>query len=174
MKILQSLSNIKHKAILTPVYFAGLRVGEVVKLKPEDIDSDRRLIYIRGSKGRKDRYALLSDIALRILREYYKEYKPSKWLFEGARKGRHISTRTVQAIFRQACEKAGIKKEVSVHSLRHSFATHLLENGVDLRYIQKILGHKSSKTTEIYTHVSKASIASIKSPLDIVFKGEKP
>ena len=168
MKILQSLSNIKHKAILTLVYSAGLRVGEVVKLKPEDIDSDRRLI------GRKDRYTLLSDIALRILREYYKEYKPSKWLFEGARKGRHISTRTVQAIFRQACEKAGIKKEVSLHSLRHSFATHLLENGVDLRYIQEILGHKSSKTTEIYTHVSKASIASIKSPLDIVFKGEKP
>ncbi|WP_093396555.1 tyrosine-type recombinase/integrase [Thermodesulforhabdus norvegica] len=108
------------------------------------------------------------------LREYYKEYRPSKWLFEGARKGRHISTRTVQAIFRQACRKAGIKKDVTVHSLRHSFATHLLESGVDLRYIQEILGHKSSKTTEIYTHVSKASIASIKSPIDTFFKERKP
>jgi integrase/recombinase XerD len=111
---------------------------------------------------------------LKILREYYKEYKLSKWLFEGARKGRHILTRTVKAIFRQVGRKAGINKDVTVHSLSHSFATYLLECGVDLRYIQEILGHKSSKTTEIYTHVSKASIASIKSPINIFFKERKP
>ncbi len=173
MKILSVTNNIKHKAILTLVYSAGLRVGEVVKLKPEDIDSSRKLIYIKGSKGRKDRYTLLSDYALKVLRKYFKEYRPSRWLFEGAKKGRHISIRTVQAIFKQACEKAGIKKNVSVHSLRHSFATHLLENGVDLRYIQELLGHRSSKTTEIYTHVSRANIARIKSPLDNIVEGKE-
>ena len=171
-KILKSPSNIKHRAILTLVYSAGLRVGEVVKLKPEDIDSDRRLIHIRGSKGRKDRYTLLSDVTLRTLKEYYKEYKPSKWLFEGSRKDRHISIRT-KAIFRQAYRKAGIDKNVTVHSLRHSFATHLLEGGVDLRYIQETLGQKSSKTTEIYTHVSKANLAKIENPLDRLMKEEE-
>ncbi len=113
---------------------------------------------------------LKSDYALKVLKEYFREYKPLKWLFEGVRKGRHISTGTGQAIFKQACEKAGIKKPVSVHSLRHSFVTHLLESGVDLRYIQEILGHKSSKTTEIYTHVSKGNIARIKSPLDSIME----
>ena len=107
------------------------------------------------------------------LRDYIKVYRPSKWLFEGARKGKNISTRTVQEIFRQACKKAGINKYVTVHSLRHSFAAHLLESGVYLRYIQEILGHKSCKTTEIYTHVSEANIASIKSPLDTIFKEEQ-
>jgi site-specific recombinase XerD len=109
---------------------------------------------------------------LKVLREYYNQYKPRKWLFEGAKPGRNITVRTVQAIFKQACRKARISKNVSVHSLRHSFATHLLESGVDLRYIQEILGHKSSKTTEIYTHVSKASLASIKNPLDALIDGK--
>ncbi len=169
-RILSNTGNIKHRAILTLVYSAGLRVGEVVKLRSQDIDSKRKLIHIKGSKGRKDRYTLLSDYALKVLKEYLREYKPLKWLFEGARKGRHISTRTVQEIFKKACERASIKKNVSVHSLRHSFATHLLESGVDLRYIQELLGHKSSKTTEIYTHVSKANISSIKSPLDDIME----
>jgi len=145
----------------------------MVKLKPEDIDSRRGLIHIKGSKGRKDRYTLLSATALKISKEYYKKYKPSKWLFEGARKDMHISTRTVQAIFKNACEKARIKKGVSVHLVRHSFATHLLEEGIDLKYIQEILGHKSGKTTGIYTHVSKAGIARIKSPLDTILEKEK-
>lgn len=171
-KILSVIDNIKHMSILALVYSAGLRVGEVVKLKPEDIDSERRLIHIRGSKGRKDRYTLLSDYALKILKKYFKECIPSKWLIEGAKRNRHISTRTVQAIFKHACDKAGIKKDATVHSLKHSFATHLLESGVDLRYIQEILGHKSSKTTEIYTHVSKISIANIKNPLDSILKEE--
>jgi len=165
-KILSSVENIKHKAILMLTYSAGLRVGEVVKLKPEDIDSKRMLIYIRGSKGRKDRYTLLSQKALEILRQYWKKYKPIKWLFGGVKEGRYLSTRSADKIFRNACEKAGIKKEISLHTLRHSFATHLLEGGTDLRYIQELLGHAHSKTTEIYTHVSTKSLGKIKSPLD--------
>ncbi|MBM3212642.1 integrase, partial [Candidatus Poribacteria bacterium] len=165
-KILSSVENIKHKAILMLVYSAGLRVGEVVRLKPEDIDSKRMLIHVRGSKGRKDRYTLLSEKALNILREYWRKYKPAKWLFEGAKEGRYLSIRSVDKIFRNACDKAGIKKDVSVHTLRHSFATHLLEGGTDLRYIQELLGHAHSKTTEIYTHVSTKSLGKITSPLD--------
>ena len=171
-KILNSVNNLKHKAILILIYSAGLRVVEVVKLKVEDIDSKRMLIHIKGAKGRKDRYTLLSEKALEILRSYWREYKPVKWLFEGFRDGKYISTRTVQAIFEQAKEKAGIKKEISIHGLRHSFATHLLEGGTDLRYIQELLGHVSSKTTEIYTHVSQKSLGKIKSPLDTLNLGK--
>ena len=155
------------------IYSAGLRVGEVVKLEPDDIDNDRKLIHIKGAKGRKDRYTLLLDIALDMLKEYIQKYKPLKWLFSGANPGKHITTRTVQTIFEQACEKAKVTKEVSVHSLRHSFATHLLESGVDLRYIQELLGYKSSKTTEIYTHVSNKGLSQIKSPLDRLFENKK-
>jgi site-specific recombinase XerD len=165
-KILGVAGNIKHRAILMLVYSAGLRVGEVVRLKPEDIDSNRMLIHIRGSKGRKDRYTMLSKRALETLNRYWKVYKPTKWLFEGARAGRYISIRTVQKIFEHACEKAGMKKDITVYTLRHSFATHLLETGTDLRYIQELLGHAHSKTTEIYTHVSTRNISRIRSPLD--------
>lgn len=165
-RILTSVENIKHRAILMLVYSAGLRVGEVVRLKPEDIDDKRMLIHIRGAKGRKDRYTMLSDIALNVLREYQGHYKPESWLFEGARPGRYLSTRSAEKIFEHACQKSEIRKDVSVHTLRHSFATHLLEGGTDLRYIQEILGHQHSKTTEIYTHVSTKSIGKIKSPLD--------
>ena len=172
-RILDVTTNIKHKAILMLMYSGGLRVGEIVRLKLENIDHERSLIHIKGSKGRKDRYTIFVKSVLVVLRKYCDQYRPEKWLFEGAKQGKHILTRTVQAIFKHVCEKTGIKKEVSAHSLRHSFATHLLKSGVDLRYIQEILGHKSSKTTEIYTHVSKASIASIKSPLDTIFKEEQ-
>ena len=165
-KILSSIENIKHKAILMIAYSSGLRVSEVVKLKPEDIDSKRMLIHIKGSKGRKDRYTLLSETVLETLRVYWRKYRPQKWLFEGAREGRYLSTRTADKIFVNACEKAGIKKEVSFHTLRHSFATHLLEGGTDLRYIQELLGHTHSKTTEIYTHVSTKSLGKIVSPID--------
>lgn len=165
-KILSSVDNIKHKAILILIYSAGLRVGEVVKLKPEDIDSKRMLIHIKGSKGRKDRYTMLAEKALEILRRYWQEYRAQKWLFEGSRIGRYITIRTVQKILKQACEKAGIQKEITVHTLRHSFATHLLEARTDLRYIQELLGHAHSKTTEIYTHVSTKSLSKIQSPLD--------
>jgi len=165
-KILSSVDNIKHKAILMLVYSAGLRVGEVVRLKPEDIDSKRMLIHIKSSKGRKDRYTILSKTVLEVLKEYWQEYRPKKWLFSGQDKERHITTRTVEKIFSNACKTAKILKPVTVHSLRHSFATHLLESGVDLRYIQEILGHKSSKTTEIYTHVSTKDLGRFISPLD--------
>jgi site-specific recombinase XerD len=165
-KILSAPLNIKHKAILMLIYSAGLRVGEVVKLRIEDIDSRRKLIHIKNAKDRKDRYTLLSEVALETLREYWREYEPLKWLFPGQNKESHITTRAVEKVFSNACKKAQIQKTVSVHSLRHSFATHLLESGVDLRYIQEILGHKSSKTTEIYTHVSNRDIGRIKSPLD--------
>lgn len=155
------------------MYFGGLRVGEIVRFRPKNIDSERGSIHIKGSKGRKDRYIILSQNVMVVLREYYAQYKPKKWLFERSKPGEHTSIRTVHAIFKHACAKAEIKKDISAHSLRHSFATHLLESGVDLRYIQEMLGHKSSKTTEIYTHVSKANIVNIKSPHDTIFKKEQ-
>jgi len=132
------VENIKHQVMLMIIYSAGLRVSEVVQLKPEDIDSQRMLIYIKGAKCRKDRYTLLSHASLNALLQYKKEYNPRKWLFEGAKPDIHISIRTVQKIFENACKRAGIMKNVTVHSLRHSFATRLLESGVDLLYIQEL------------------------------------
>ncbi|MDF2672067.1 MAG: integrase [Clostridiales bacterium] len=166
MKVLGALRNEKHRTILFLIYSAGLRVGEVVKLTAQDIDSHRMLIHIVQGKGRKDRYTVLSEIALEQLRKYYKLYKPEKWLFPGQNPKEYITVRTVERIFENACAAAKITRKVSVHSLRHSFATHLLEGGTDLRYIQELLGHESSKTTEIYTHVTEKSIAKIQSPLD--------
>ena len=160
------MTNKKHIAILMLVYSAGLRVGEVVRLKPEDIDEERKLIHISGAKGRKDRYTILSEKALQVIRHYQKEYGHSTWLFPGQNRSKHITTRTTQTIFANACKDAGILKDVSIHSLRHSFATHLLDGGTDLRYIRELLGHKSSKTTEIYTHVSTKDLGRIRSPLD--------
>ena len=165
-QMLSSVSNIKHRAILMLTYSAGLRVSEVVKLRYEDIDAERKLIFLKSAKGRKDRYTMLSDVALETIRKYLKEYGQSRWLFPGQDKENHMTTRTVEKIFSNTCKKANIEKDVTVHSLRHSFATHLLECGTDLRYIQEVLGHKSSKTTEIYTHVSNRDIGKIKSPLD--------
>ena len=144
----------------------------MVKIKPEDIDQARKLILIKGGKGRKDRYTLLSDFVLCDFRNYYKIYRPKICLFNGIKPYDHLSIRSAQVVFKKAKINAGIKKDVSIHSLHHSFATHLLESGVDLRYIQEILGHKSSKTTEIYTHVSKGNLSLIKSPLDRMFKNK--
>ena len=166
LRILQAIDNVKHRAILLLTYSAGLRVGEVVRLRCEDIDTERMMIHIRQGKQRKDRYTMLSEVALTVLREYARRYQPKTWLFPGAGYGRHLHERSVQKVFQRARIKAGITKPVTVHSLRHSFATHLLEAGTDLRYIQELLGHKNSKTTEIYTHVSKRDIGRIRSPLD--------
>ena len=166
IRIFESVNNIKHKAILMLAYSAGLRVSEVVKLKLQDIDTKRNMIHIKVAKGQKDRYTVLSEVALRVLREYWKVYQPKNWLFPGPKQNSHLTTRTVEKILEDASQKAGIAKHVTVHTLRHSFATHLLEGGTDLRYIQELLGHKSSKTTEIYTHVSQRDIGRIKSPLD--------
>ncbi len=171
-KIIDVLTNIKHRAIIMVLYSAGLRVGEVVRLKTENIDSDRMLIHVQMGKGQKDRYTILSEITLDNLRQYYRIYRPVKWLFPGAKPGSHITERTVQKVFKSAKENAGITKDVSVHSLRHSFATHLLEAGTDLRHIQELLGHQSSKTTEIYTHVTNKELRKIQSPLDRLVKGK--
>lgn len=169
-KLLTVVENIKHRAIFIMIYSAGLRVSEAVRLRLEDIDSERMLIRVKQAKGLKDRYTILSEVALKELREYVKKYRPEGWLFPGERDGKHITERTVQKVFESACNKAGICKDVTVHTLRHSFATHLLEGGTDLRYIQELLGHTSSKTTEIYTHVSENGIRSIQSPLDRLFR----
>jgi len=169
-RLLEVLDNIKHKAMLFLVYSAGLRVSEVVRLKTNDIDDERMLIHIIQGKGRKDRYTILSDVALEAIKIYASKYHPEKWLFSGESDEKHITERSVQKVFERACAKAGIKKNVSVHSLRHSFATHLLEGGTDLRYIQELLGHQSSKTTEIYTHVSMKGLSKIQSPLDRLMK----
>ncbi len=166
LKIFSCVENLKHKTLLMLIYSAGLRVGESVKLKVADIDGQRKMIHLRGAKGKKDRYTLLSDAALEALRTYYKKYKPKEYLFEGQGNRMNFSERSIQHVFERAVKKAGIRKPISLHGLRHSFATHLLESGVDLRYIQELLGHSSSKTTEIYTHVSKKSLGKIVNPLD--------
>lgn len=164
--MLKVTENIKHKCILSLLYSAGLRRGELLSLKPEDIDSSRMMIKINDAKGNKDRYTLLGASTLNDLRRYYREYRPEIFLFEG-RKGGKYSVASVANIIHKAADLAGIKKKVTAHTLRHSFATHLLENGTDLRYIQLLLGHNSTKTTEIYTHVAKHHFISIKNPIDL-------
>lgn len=163
--ILDAPSNLKHKAMLVLIYSCGLRRSELLNLKPADIDSKRGVIIIRQAKGKKDRIVPLSNKALDLLREYYKTFRPGTWLFEGQTKGPY-DERSLSNVLAQAVAKAKIKKPVTLHWLRHSYATHLLENGTDLRYIQEILGHNSSKTTELYTHVSTKSIRNVKSPFD--------
>ena len=164
--ILEAHGNIKHKAMLSLIYSCGLRRSELLNLKLNDIDSKRGLVIIRKGKGRKDRIAPLSEKVLNMLREYFKAYQPKEWLFEGQSGVGQYDERSLANVLKQALEKSKIDKPVSLHWLRHSFATHLLENGTDLRYIQEILGHSSSKTTEIYTHVSNKSIQKIVSPFD--------
>ena len=165
-EILSVVSNQKHKTILMLLYSGGLRVSEVVRLKNEDIDVERGVIHIKRAKGRKDRYTILSERALKELKEYQTHFERSKWVFPSRKPDRHITPRSVQKMFINACKSANIYKKVSVHCLRHSFATHLLESGTNLRYIQTLLGHKNTKTTEIYTHVSAVSLMKIRSPLD--------
>jgi len=164
--LLGAHSNIKHKAMLSLIYSCGLRRSELLNLKLNDIDSKRGLVIIRQGKGRKDRVAPLSEKLLALLRNYFVACKPKEWLFEGQSGKGQYDERSLAHVLKQALDKCKISKPVSLHWLRHSFATHLLENGTDLRYIQEILGHSSSKTTEIYTHVSNKSIQKIVSPFD--------
>ncbi len=163
--ILKSISNLKHKVLIMTIYSGGLRISELKNLKVKDIDSNRMQIRVEQGKGKKDRYTLLSKKTLLHLRQYFKEFKPKEWLFEGENGGQYTSS-SIYNIFGRALKKAGITKKVSIHSLRHSFATHLLENGTDLRYIQNLLGHSSSKTTEIYTHITTKGFDQIKNPMD--------
>jgi site-specific recombinase XerD len=174
-KLFSALANVKHKAILFTAYSAGLRVSEVAALKIKDVDSDRMQILVARAKGKKDRYVTLSLVLLDILRSYIKKYKPKPavYLFESEQTGTAYPTRTIQRIFQLAKEKAGIKKEVGIHSLRHSFATHLLEKGTDIKYIKDILGHFDIKTTERYLHVSKKELVNIVSPLDDLWRKGK-
>jgi len=164
--ILEVHSNVKHKVMLCLIYSCGLRCGELLALKPHHIDSNRNIVLLKNAKGQKDRIVPLSPKILDMLREYYKTCKPKTWLFEGQIPGLAYNSRSLQQVLKQALTKTGIKKPVTLHWLRHSYATHLLESGTDLRYIQELLGHSSSKTTEIYTHVSTKSIQQIKSPFD--------
>lgn len=164
--ILNALNNIKHKAMLSLIYACGLRCGELLRLKPEHIDEKRRLLIVKQAKGRKDRIVPLSDKVVILLREHMKIQDSVNYLFEGQTKGQMYDDRSLQQVLKNAVAKAGIRKPVTLHWLRHSYATHLLESGTDLRYIQEILGHRSSKTTEIYTHVSNNSIQKIISPFD--------
>ena len=152
--------------MLSVIYSCGLRCGELLALKPADIDSKRNIVLLKNSKGKKDRIVPLSPKILDMLRDYYKICKPKHYLFEGQTEGRAYEARSLQLILKQALKKTGIKKPVTLHWLRHSYATHLLESGTDLRYIQELLGHNSSKTTEIYTHVSTKNLQQIKSPFD--------
>lgn len=163
--MISATQNIKHRCILSILYSAGLRRNELINLKITNIDSKRMLINIKNGKGGKDRYSLLSRSVLEDLRKYYVEYKPKKYLFEGANGGTYSST-SINKIVEKAATRAGIRKKMTPHMLRHSFATHLLEAGTDLRHIQVLLGHNSSKTTEIYTHVAINSFNNIKNLLD--------
>jgi integrase/recombinase XerD len=167
--ILQAPTNLKHRAMLSLIYACGLRRSELLNLKPGDIDSLRNVLLIRSGKGKKDRITPLPDMILRLLNEYKIAYKPVNWLFEGQVKGTGYSEKSLESVLKQSVSKAGIRKPVTLHWLRHSYATHLLESGTDMKYIQELLGHSSSRTTEIYTHVSLRSLQKIKSPYEDLF-----
>lgn len=172
MMILKQTSNLKHKAILSLLYSGGLRVGELIGLRIQDIVWEKYYLFVRGGKGKKDRITLLAESVVVLLCKYIQRHKPNYWLIENPNR-KQYSASSVRAILRRSAKNAGIQKRIYPHMLRHSFATHLLEKGTDLRYIQELLGHGSSKTTEIYTHVSKKSLANIKSPLDYIIDNQK-
>lgn len=164
--ILTALRNVKHKTMLSILYACGLRRSELINLRIQDIDRQRGMLTIRNAKGRKDRMVPVSERTVAMIDNYLKMYKPITWVFEGQNAGERYSEQSLSKVLKQALEAAGIKKNATLHWLRHSYATHLLESGTDLRYIQELLGHKSSRTTEIYTHVSQQSLGRIKSPFD--------
>ncbi len=168
--IINNTNNIKHKCIVSLLYSAGLRRSELLNLKFEDIDSKRMVITVKNGKGNKDRLTLLSESVLKDLRVYYAAWKPKIYLFEGA-KGKQYTATSILKIIDNASKKGGIRKKVTPHMLRHSFATHLLENGTDLRYIQVLLGHSSTRTTEVYTQVAINNIKAIKSPIELLNLG---
>lgn len=172
LRMLHATKNLKHKSILATIYSAGLRRSELINLRKQDVWFDRKMIFIRAAKGKKDRTSVLSDSLVIVLKKYLELFKPNYYLFEGKNRTKYHPS-TIVRIVTNAGELANLDRHVTPHMLRHSFATHLLEQGTDLRYIQNILGHSSSKTTEIYTHVSKKSLAKVKSPLDTITGGNK-
>lgn len=165
LRLFEKTENRKHRVLLMLAYSSGLRISEVVNLELADIDSGRMVIHLRAAKGKRDRIVMLSEVLLAELREYYKRYRPKRWVFEG-QTGARYSARSIQLVFRAAAQRAGIRKRITFHGLRHCFATHLLEGGTDLRRIQELLGHQSIKTTLIYTHVAATDLAKVTSPLD--------
>ena len=171
LMILKNSPNCKHKTILSLLYSAGLRVGELIGLRVQDVVWDKNYLFVRGGKGKKDRITLLSEHVAFLLRKYLQKYKPNYWVIENHERKQYSSS-SVRAILKNSTKKAALRKRVNPHMLRHSFASHLLEKGTDLRYIQELLGHGSSKTTEIYTHVSKKSLANIKNPLDVIIESQ--
>ena len=167
VKLLKGITNLKHRTILSLIYSAGLRIGESIKLRREDINSERKQVFVKAGKGKKDRYTVLSDKIILLLKTYLETYKPDYWLFEGQDGGQYSSS-SIQQVFRRAVKKAGVNPFSTVHTLRHSFATHLLERGMGLRYIQVLLGHSSSETTEVYTHITQKAREKLCSPLDFL------
>jgi site-specific recombinase XerD len=167
-RIINTEKNPKHRLLLIMAYSSGLRVSEVVALKKEHIDLSRKVVYIKLGKGRKDRNTLLAEKAIQYILDYYKYQNIERWIFPGQIENRPLSIRTAQKVFCKAVKKANIQKDVSIHCLRHTFATHLLEDGIDIRYIQELLGHSSIRTTEKYTHVAKRQVLNILSPLDTI------
>ena len=166
-RILDALDNEKHRAMLTTIYALGLRSGELINLKVTSVDGDRNQISIQMAKGRKDRVLPFPEKLKTVLRSYLKKYKPTDYLFEGQRKDAYTPS-SLRAVFNKACKEAGIKKNVTLHSLRHSYATHLMDAGTDVRIIKELLGHNSIKTTLIYTHVTQRSLDKVPSPLDFL------
>jgi len=158
--------NIKHKAILMITYSSGLRISETSRLKITDIDSKRMMVRVEQGKGGKDRYTILAETTLDHLRQYWRQYHPKEWLFKGQKDNTHITTSTIYQIFCEAKKRAGITKPASVHTLRHAFATHLIEAGTSLHHVQLLLGHRSPTTTTVYLHVSRLNLAQVISPLD--------
>ena len=169
-RIFDACSNLKHKAVLMTAYSGGLRLSETLALLPSDIDSTRMVIRVEQGKGRKDRYVMLSKTLLQTLREYWRAFRPITWLFYGQSKQNPLAPSTAEKIFKIAARKATITKNVSFHSLRHAFATHLLEDGTNVRIIQALLGHRSLTTTQIYTHVARTYVNDTRSPLDRIEK----
>jgi integrase/recombinase XerD len=165
-RFLKAIPNLKHRTAFAAIYAAGLRVSEVVALTPRDIDSANMVVHVRQGKGRKDRYVMLSDQLLDLLRDYWRKERPSHWLFPGGKPSEPITTRQLQRVFRTAADAAGLDEAVSVHTLRHCFATHLLEQGVDIRVIQDLLGHRHLNATARYARVALNTIRRIRSPLD--------
>jgi len=166
--LLSVMENLKHRAILTITYSAGLRISETSHLKVTDIDSKRMMVRVQQGKGGKDRYTILSHTALECLRQYWRSYRPTEWLFEGQNKDTHICISSIRQIFLEAKERAGITKPASPHTLRHYFATHLIEAGTSLHHVQLLLGHRSPTTTTVYLHVSRMNLSQVTSPLDSI------
>jgi site-specific recombinase XerD len=168
VNLLRCTQNLKHRVILALIYSAGLRIGDLINLRIQDMDIDRRQIIVKNGKGRKDRYIIMANSFVPLLHNYLNTYMPEEYFAEGIERGKKYTSGSVRNFLGRSCRLAGISKKVTPHTLRHSYATHLLEFGVDLRYIQELLGHSSPETTMIYTHVTRKDMLQITSPLDMV------